>query len=265
MYQPTIEEVLRGAMTRKTPNVHYTKEIHYPVEGGYQAFVRPFTEGLNICLGRKVTCINIEEKTVKFQTGELVKYDNLISTIPLNELVVSIEDIPKEIKASAEQLDYTSGVLVSIGLKRENVAPALWFYIYDEDILPARVYAPNLKSSKNVPSGCCALQAEIYFSKYRVCNKNLEQLKEETITQLINMGLFQREDIVVTDVRFEPYANIMFTPQIYTARDKIHKYLKEKEIICAGRFGEWDYLWTGQAIMSGKGAAERVMESMHWK
>ncbi|NBJ92496.1 protoporphyrinogen/coproporphyrinogen oxidase [Parablautia muri] len=259
MYQPTIDEVLRGAMTKATPNVHYTKEIHYPVKGGYQAFMNPFTEELPISLNRTVIGVNTEQKIVEFQTGVKVKYRNLISTIPLNELIACMEDVPKEIKKAADELDYTSGVLVSIGLRRENVAPALWFYIYDEDIWPARVYAPNIKSPQNVPSGCCALQAEIYFSKYRPCKKNLEELKEETITQLVNMGLFLREDIVVSDVRAEPYANIMFTPKVYSARDKIHKYLKEKEIVCAGRFGEWDYLWTGQAIMSGKKAAEKLI------
>lgn len=261
MYQPTIDEVLRGAMTKETPNVHYTKEIHYPIEGGYQAFLKPFTEDLPIYLDRTVTCVNAEQKTVEFQTGESIGYENLISTIPLNELIGCMEDVPREIKTEADKLDYTSGVLVSIGLKRENVAPALWFYIYDEDIWPARVYAPDIKSPRNVPDGCSALQAEIYFSKYRPCNKSLKELEEETTAQLIRMGLFQREDIVVSDVRFEPYANIMFTPQIYSARDKIHKYLKEKGIICAGRFGEWDYLWTGQAIMSGKKAAERLIKA----
>jgi hypothetical protein len=31
--------------------------------------------------------------------------------------------------------------MILIVLNSENVAPALWFYSYDEDILPALVYA----------------------------------------------------------------------------------------------------------------------------
>ena len=37
-------------------------------------------------------------------------------------------------------------------------------YIYDEDIPPARVYSPSLKSADNAPAGCSSLQAEIFFA-----------------------------------------------------------------------------------------------------
>ena len=87
----------------------------------------------------------------------------------------------------------------------------------------------------------------------------MEELKEETVSQLINMGLFAREDILVTDARMEEYANIMFTPQIYDARKSVRAFLEHQGIVCAGRFGEWDYLWTGQSILSGQNAAKRML------
>lgn len=121
-------------------------------------------------------------------------------------------------------MDYTSGIIISIGLNCQNVSPELWFYIYDEDIHPARVYAPNIKSPFNVPDGCCALQAEIYFSRKKPLSKTMEELKEETVFQLINMGLFARENILVTDARMEEYANIMFTPQIYDAGNRYVRF-----------------------------------------
>jgi hypothetical protein len=31
MYQPSIDEVLFGAMTSQTPNTYYVKEMRYPV------------------------------------------------------------------------------------------------------------------------------------------------------------------------------------------------------------------------------------------
>lgn len=36
-----------------------------------------------------------------------------------------------------------NGVMVSIGLNKSITSPTPWFYIYDEDIWPARVYAPE--------------------------------------------------------------------------------------------------------------------------
>ncbi len=259
MYTPKLAEVLRGSMTKDTPNVHYSKEIHYPKEGGYMAFLRPFAEGADIRLNKKVSGLNPREKMIRFEDGEEICYDGLISTIPLNELVSCMGYVPDEVRVAAEALEYTSGVLVSIGLNCENVSPELWFYIYDEHIHPARVYAPNIKSPSNVPDGCCALQAEVYFSRRKPLEKSMEEIKEETVQQLIDMGLFSRADILVTDVRVEEYANIIFTPEIYRARETVRSYLDGQGILCAGRFGEWDYLWTGQSLVSGKKAAQKLL------
>lgn len=264
MYTPTIDEVLEGAMSSEVPNVHYSKEMHYPLNGGFGAFLRPFIEAsFN---GKKELCeLNINEKVAVFTDGDKISYDKLLSTIPLDILINSISDVmvPKAVKEAVDELDYTSGVMVSIGLKKQHTSPALWFYIYDEDIHPARVYCPDIKSVNNVPEGGSALQAEIYFSKRKPLTKSLEELKEQTISQLIQMELFEKEDIVITDVRAEKYANIMFTEKIYSARRIVHDYLDALGICYAGRFGEWDYLWFGQSILSGKRAAEKIIESRY--
>lgn len=262
MYTPSLKEVLRGAMTKSTPNVHYTKEIHYPKKGGYGAFLKPFTENVEIRTGKNVVKVDTKKKQISFQDGQKIYYQKIVSTIPINYLIKCMNDVPNEVRIAADQLDYTSGIMVSIGLNCNNVSPELWFYIYDEDIYPARVYAPNIKSPNNVPNGCCALQAEIYFSKKKPLKKSLEEIKKETIDQLISMGLFERENIVVEDIRVENYANIMFTPPIYNARKIVREYIESKDIICAGRFGEWDYLWTGQSIISGKNAANKILKGM---
>lgn len=263
MYTPTIDEVLKGAMSSEMPNVHYSKEMHYPQRGGFGAFLKPFIQ--DSFNGMKELCeLRVEEKIAVFSDGDTVSYDRLVSTIPLDCLIEAISDkeIPESVKDAVEALDYTSGVMVSIGLKKQHNSPALWFYIYDEDIHPARVYCPDIKSVNNVPEGGSALQAEIYFSKRKPLTKSIEELKKQTILQLVQVGLFEAEDVVVTDARVEKYANIMFTESIYSARKIVHDYLDELGIGYAGRFGEWDYLWLGQSILSGKRAAEKIIESV---
>lgn len=259
MYEPTLEEVLEGAMMTETPGVHYSKQANYPERGGFKSFLRPMAEECRIEYRKKVQTIDVSHKEIAFEDGSVVKYDKLISTIPLPELCCAITEIPEKVKKTAGILDYTSGVMVSLGFSKPHIAPALWFYIYDEDILPARIYAPDIKSPNNVPKGCSALQAEIYYSKYKKIPDDLDQLKEDVIYQLLKLKLFQKEDILVSDVRMKQYANVMFTPPIYQARDRIHQYLKSVDIEYAGRWGEWDYLWVGQSLKSGRAAAERCL------
>lgn len=260
MYEPNLEEVLRGAMTKDTPTVHYSKKARYPKHGGFQTFLASMVKECSIVYQKQVCGIDCGENKVTFLDGTDMSYDYLISTLPINEVCGFISDVPDQVMKAADQLDYTTGVMVSLGFDRPKVSPALWYYIYDEDILPARIYSSDWKSPNNVPEGCSAIQAEIYYSKYKPLAISLDEVMEEVIEQLLRLKLFDRKDIIVKDVRMKKYANIMFTPGIYHARDTIHSFLNTKGIFCAGRFGEWDYLWTGQSLLSGKKAAENVIK-----
>lgn len=260
MYVPDIKEVLRGAMTEETPNVHYSKEMHYPVKGGFRQFMEPLVKKLNVCYEHCVEKINVDDKVIEFTNGKEEKYDEIISTLPLSEIPQMISDLPQNVYEAANQLDYTSGYMISIGFNRIIEFPCVWFYIYDEDILPARIYFSNKKSPNNVPNGCSALQAEVYVSRYKKISMDDEELKNAVIEQLLKLKLFSLDDIVISDIRFEKYANIMFTPAIYEARDAVKKYLNNNGITLAGRFGEWDYFWLEQSLLSGKNAAEELME-----
>lgn len=261
MSSVTLEDMLKGAMREQANYEHYSKIACYPKNGGFMSFLKPMATKCDIRCNKKIVGIDCDEKKLYFEDGSIEKYENLISTIPITELCACIKQLPDEIKMYVEQLDYTTGIMVSLGLNKERVSPSLWFYIYDEDIIPARVYSPDRKSPNNVPRGCSAIQAEIYFSKYKPRKKTLENILDDTIEQLLTLGLFQREDIIVTDVREKKYANIMFTPSIYTAREKIHKYLHSIGINYAGRFGEWDYLWIGQSLMSGRKAVDNLVNN----
>lgn len=44
-------------------------------------------------------------------------------------------------------------------------------------------------------------------------------------------------------------------------RQTVRDYLTAQGIITAGRFGEWDYLWTGESLLSGREAARRAEEA----
>lgn len=263
MYTPNLEEILMGAMTDSTPCVHYTKEIHYPLDGGFKSFLKPLARGIIIEYNKKVAYWDLDNKTIRFGDKTEIQYNHVISTLPLPELENIILRLPVDIKAKIQTLDYTSGAMVSIGLNKIISLPSMWFYIYDTDIYPARIYSPNKKSINNVPAGTSAIQAEIYYSKYKPLKLSLDQLRDETVQQLESMGLFTEDDIVVKDIRMEQYANIIFTPEIYQSRDLIKEYLMTYGVISAGRFGEWDYLWTDQSLLSGKKGAEELLGRLY--
>lgn len=245
-----LPEVLRGAFAEQQENFYYTKFMNYPKKGGFRSIMNECRKGLDIRLNKKAVRIDTAAKQVEFADGTVENYDNLISSLPLPEIIKMISDVPENVQNAAKQLRWTCGYQVSLGFNRPDVAKYLWFYIYDEDVPPARVYSPNLKSPDNAPEGCSSLQAEIFFANgTKVVDKNI--ILQKTVEKLKEICQFNDSDVVVKDIRFEPYANIIFTPEIYESRKVVREWLKAQGIKTIGRFGEWDYLWSHQAFESG--------------
>lgn len=245
-----LPEVLRGAFAEQQENFYYTKFMNYPKKGGFRSIMNECRKGLDIRLNKKAVRIDTAAKQVEFDDGTVENYDNLISSLPLPEIIKMISDVPENVQNAAKQLRWTCGYQVSLGFNRPDVAKYLWFYIYDEDVPPARVYSPNLKSPDNAPDGCSSLQAEIFFANgAKVVDKNI--ILQKTVEKLKKICQFNDSDVVVKDIRFEPYANIIFTPEIYESRKVVREWLQAQGIKTIGRFGEWDYLWSHQAFESG--------------
>lgn len=248
LYQPSLEEVIQGSLTQETPVTYYAKEMRYPVKGGFKAFLNVLADETTIKFNSAVVEIYPGKKMLRTFSGDLYQYDRLISSLPLPEVLNMLQEIPEEVRNAGNQLKCTCGYQVSIGLKTKNIPPYLWWYIYDEDILPARVYSPSLKSPDNVPQGCSSLQLEIYCEKDRYPK---EELVGRSVGKLVKYGVIKQEDILFVDVHFEKYANVIFDSNIYSARKAVRDYLSSLGIETIGRFGEWDYLWSDQSLISG--------------
>lgn len=226
--------------------------MKYPKKGGFRSILDDCRKEVEIKFNKKVCKIDTQNKVVYFADGSQEQYARLISSLPLPEIVKMIDGCPDEVISAAEKLNWTCGYQVSLGFKRPDVAKHLWFYIYDEDIPPARVYSPNLKSADNVPEACSSLQAEVFYSNDAKIPPT-EEVLDITIKKLKAICEFDDDDIIVKDIRFEPYANVTFTHDIYENRQIVLDYLKEQGIESIGRFGKWDYLWSFQAFESGMG------------
>lgn len=250
LYQPSIEEVIKGCQTKDTPVTYYAKEMRYPAEGGYKSFLKMFADGQDIRYHQEVVEIDPETQIVTTSSNKIYPYDILISSLPLPEILRMIKNVPEFVIQAGKHLRVTCGYQISIGLKTMNIPPYLWYYIYDEDILPARIYSPSLKSRDNVPEGCSSLQMEIYCANGEYSET---ELYERSVQKMIELGVVKEADILFVDIRFEKYANVIFTHDIYNARNIVREYLHSIGIKTIGRFGEWDYLWSDQSLISGMG------------
>ena len=79
------------------------------------------------------------------------------------------------------------------------------------------------------------------------------------------MGVIEEKNIVVKDIRVVKYANVTFDKHIYKNRKIVHDYLNNKDIHYIGRYGEWAYIWSDQAFLTGKKVAERINREFNGK
>jgi protoporphyrinogen oxidase len=152
----------------------------------------------------------------------------------------------------------TSVALVNVGLERDQGFPDChWAYVYDEDLLPSRIHFPHRLSPHNTPPGCGSVQAEVYFSRRRPLPA--ADVVEPVVDDLRRLGILKKYDHIVFAVQQTvPYANVLFDHDRAPSLATVQGYLAERGVVCCGRYGEWAYYWSDDAILSGRRAAERV-------
>jgi protoporphyrinogen oxidase len=253
---PDFRKILEGAFETETGDDYYVTEMRYPEAGRFQSFLQPLAEKAKIRYGKAAVRIDPEDKRVYFSDGTCAVYENLISSIPLPELAKMVDNAPEAVRGLSEQLRASKISIVSAGFSDPDAARWLWFYIYDQDILAARVNSPSRKSPANAPAGSSSLQFEIYHSGESEPDRDV--ILENVRKSLLEMKLCSAGDIKFLDYRLIPYGNVIFFKGMEGIRDEVKRYLNGKGIALIGRFGEWDYLWSDQSYMSGINSARNI-------
>jgi protoporphyrinogen oxidase len=262
LYEAKLEEVLLGSVTPETPNVHYVQEYRYPAQNGFVSFLDLFQSESNVLLNHHVVKIDPRGRELHFEHGAVVRYDHLISSVPLPELIPMITGVPKEVIEASQTLACTNLVLVNIGVARTDVSNASWLYFYDDDMPFSRISFPRTFSLSTVPEGGSSIQCEVYFSKkYRPLDRSPQEYIEPVLDGLRRCGLIREDDkILLRKAMHVPYANIIFDLDRDVAIRTVHGYLDDLGIAYCGRYGDWGYLWTDTSFLSGEHAAQRVLD-----
>ncbi len=262
LYQAKLDEVLRGAIAPAAPNIHYVQDYRYPTHGGFATFLSGLSAKSKILLNHEVTAIDPKKREVQFRDGSRREYSKLVSSVPLPDLIPMIAGAPRDVVAASQTLACTTVVLVNLGIDRADVSKSSWSYFYDDEFPFSRVSFPRNYSPLVVPAGTGSIQAEVYFSKkYRPFTGRPEDCIEPTIAGLRSCGLIRPTDkIVFRDAQLVPYANIIFDLDRVAALKTVHGFLDSLGIACCGRYGDWGYLWTDEAFVSGIAAAEKVLK-----
>jgi len=264
IYRPSLEEVLRGALSSDAPQVHYITHFRYPTNGGFVSYLKKLVPLDSLRLNHELVSLDPIEKLLGFSNGKMVHYDELVSSVPLPDLIPMIKGVPQDVIDASGRLACSTCVLVNIGVDRENLIDSQVTYFYDEDICFTRLSFPHMLAASNVPAGTGSIQAEVYFSsKYKPLTGEPEDCIEPVIADLCRCGILREDDrILFKNAMVIPYANIIFDLERSAALEIVHGYLDDVGITYCGRYGDWGYLWTDESFKSGENAAQKILDKM---
>ena len=150
------------------------EEFHYPRLGPGQMWetlaARSEADGVPVRLGHRVTRV-IHDRTgvrsieVRGSTGvpELIDVDGIVSSIPLSELILSLDPLPSDaVVAAARRLRYRDLLVVGLISSDPEPFPDNWIYLHDPGTRAGRVQNFGAWSPGMTRPGFTCLGAE-YF------------------------------------------------------------------------------------------------------
>ncbi|MCJ7561330.1 FAD-dependent oxidoreductase [Candidatus Bathyarchaeota archaeon] len=242
---PPIEDIVKSSLGIETEGYMHQLYFYYPRIDGIQALIKS--------LERKIEdhiIPNFEVKKIEKDNGKWIisdeerekSYDKIISTIPVQNLIETM-DATKEVINAANNLKYNSLISVMLGLNVPNINALSWLYIPDERTLSHKVGFPSNYSPNVAPAGKSSVLAEVTCNiGSKIWKMKDEEILDRVINDLHDLKIINKADVCFVTVRRTEYAYVIIDLD-YDKNMKIVKdYMSKTGIDLAGRFSEFKYL-----------------------
>jgi protoporphyrinogen oxidase len=256
--KPDADSILKYAYEKNENDYGYNSSFYYPAENGCGHIINGFYKQLknSIIKNADVSEIDYKNKTV-FTNGSYFRYDKLISTQPLPELVKMLKNAPDAVIKTASKLKWTSVRCINIGIKYKKEIPANikgrhWIYMPEKQFPFYRVGVYSNANPKLAPKNCYGLYVE-FSGKDNVflnCSDTIKYLKK---AGMIGDG----DEILTANIVDMPYAYVIFDQNRQKAVDTITDFLNSNGIYTLGRYARWEYSFIEKNITDAKKLAER--------
>jgi protoporphyrinogen oxidase len=247
---PRLDEVIAGALGIENPRMGYSSQFLYPGEGGIEVLPKAFLPYVkNLHYNKRLSGIDLHKKKAWFDDDSSIEYDRLVSTIPLPELLDSIQNLPQSIAV----LD------INLGIDVDAVSDQHWIYFPEPEIAFYRVGFYSNFSCALIPPKSSSLYVEVSYLPGSPL-RNTDVL-ENVYENMKTCGLLKSAgQIIVENVIDIPYAYVIHDNFRYKNLPKIMDYLTKHNIFSIGRYGGWGYMSMEDAILQGKEVAESIHE-----
>ncbi|MFA5337145.1 MAG: FAD-dependent oxidoreductase [Candidatus Omnitrophota bacterium] len=239
--------MLKGAKA-EVKQVGYNIEFVYPKEG-LNVLVRNIAKKCKINYCKEVVRIDIKTKTIYFKDKTSLRYDKLISTLPLNKMIkmtnIKIEEKPDP---------YTSVLVLNIGAKKGRDCPNQhWLYNPDSTSRFHRIGFYSNVDKNFLPRNQIKNAISIYVERAYPAGRKPNAREIRKYSGLVLQELRDWRFIDKIDIIDSSWTDVAYTwswPDSQWKKQAIN-LLEKYNIYQMGRYGRWEFQGIADSIKEG--------------
>ena len=257
------ERVAGGAETEGARRpLQPQSQVGYPTDGGFgEIFKAMAAQAGPIAFNARVIRIDPASRMAWAADGRCWTWDQLVSTLPLPELVRVIDGCPPELVEDADALEFVSLKVLMVLVAAPLGQPPQRVYLADPDIPPHKVAFNHTSSAALRRRPAHAVICEVAYAPEKPPPADAI-LERETVDWLVASGLIASPaDIAQTRVVDVRYGYPVYTHARPSIVARLRSWLEPRGIHTLGRFGAWDYVNSDACIWQGMTLARRLARS----
>ena len=264
------EAIKNAIFIKSNSNQHKTlvDQFAYPFGGTgrvYEKMADKITQkGGNIFLKTEVNRVvikNQEATAIVLDDETEIKYDHIISSMPISLLVDRMDETPELIKQSARNLRFRNTIIVYLKIKGTDLFSDQWLYIHSGDIETGRIanfrnWWPGLYGEEEY--SILSLEYWCYDSD-DIWKETDEELTVRAKKDIVLTGIIENSSIVDSSIYRVPKCYPVYNMGHKDNLNLVEKHLRTVEnLTVIGRYGSFKYNNQDHSILMGILAAENI-------
>jgi protoporphyrinogen oxidase len=277
----SLKGALLNAFTGRGDSSSLIERFHYPrlgpgmmwekfrdrvVEGGHEVRMNSRVSRV-LWHGNRIDAVAAEDQTGRHLEHELIEGDEFISSMPLRDLVRSMDPAaPEAVREAAERLRYRDFLIVALILDHPEPFADNWIYVHSPGQQVGRIQNFRAWSPELVPEDGKASIGMEYFCNvgselWTMSNARLIELAKRELAEL---GLAPASSVVDGTVIRQPKAYPVYDSEYSAALEVIRDWLGRFENLqVVGRNGMHRYNNQDHSMLTAMLAARNILGGQH--
>lgn len=254
---------------KKSKHKTLVDEFDYPLNGAgsvYEELTKEIRKnGCGIHYNQNIKGIKLEDNKIKgilFENGNFQESDMVISTMPLNQLLLNSEGIDNDIKELAKELKFRNTVLVYVKIDHQDVFPDQWLYIHNTNTKTGRIsnfrnWVPALYGEEKSSIICLEYWCNSEDKMWNLSDTDFNKMAKEDLEKTGLLNELKAKDFKV--LRLKDSYPVYFSGYKSVLKPIIEYLSKIEGLYLIGRGGSYKYNNQDHSIKMGLLLADNIV------